>query len=300
MAPGSHPAYNKGMDTASPLPLVVETTEATFERDVIDRSRDLPVVVDFWAAWCGPCQRLGPILERLATEYAGKFALVKVDTELCPNLATGFGVRSLPTVMAVKDGQVVDGFLGAQGEAEVRMFLDRIMPTERENLVAEARHLEASDPSAAAEKYRAALAQLPHDEKAMTGLARVLTASGKNAEAEEVLANLERRGPLNDEAARVKAQLVLQEGAEEAGDVAGCRSAVAADPTDRTLQFRLAEALAADGQYPEALETCLTLVEEDRRGTGEEARRLMLAIFSLLPDDSELSSEYRRKLSFAL
>lgn len=293
-------AYNKDMDTATPPPLVVEATEASFERDVIERSRDLPVVVDFWAAWCAPCQRLGPVLERLAAEYAGQFALVKIDTEACPNLATGFGVRSLPTVMAVKDGQVVDGFLGAQGEAEVRLFLDRIMPTERENLIAEARRLEDSDPAASAEKYRAALVPSPQDEKAMTGLARVLVALGRNAEAGEVLANLERRGPLNDDAARVKARLVLNEGAQETGDLAGCRSALAAEPGNRTLQFRLAEALAAAGQFDEALETCLTLVEEDRRGTGEEARRLMLAIFSLLPDDSELSSEYRRKLSFAL
>lgn len=288
------------MDTASPLPWVVDATEATFERDVIERSRDMPVVVDFWAAWCDPCRRLGPVLERLAAEYDGRFTLVKVDTEACPNLATGFGVRSLPTVMAVKDGQVVDGFMGAQGETEVRMFLERIMPNDRERLVADARRLEESDPTASAVKYRAALAELPHDEKALTGLARVLVALGRNAEAEEVLESLARRGPLNDEAARVKARILLKDGAQETGSVDQCRSVLAQEPGNRALQFRLAEALAGDGDYAEALETCLTLVEEDRRGTGESARRLMLAIFSLLPDDSELSSDYRRKLSFAL
>jgi putative thioredoxin len=279
---------------------VIETTEATFERDVIQRSMDVPVVVDFWAAWCGPCRRLGPILEKEAEERAGKIVLVKVDTDAHPGAAAAFGVRSLPTVFAIKDGQVVDGFMGALPAEEVRAFIDRIMPTPVEQLALEARALEATDASTAEAKYRAALELAPNDEKALTGLARVLVARGKFEEAEEILAHLERRGPLNPEAERIKSRLVLKEGAVEAGDVAECRALVAANPKDLQARFKLAEALAAANQNQEALELCLSLVEDDRRGVGEEARKLMLAIFALLPEDSELVSEYRRRLSLVL
>jgi putative thioredoxin len=286
------------MSTTSPY--IVETTETTFERDVLERSKDVPVVVDFWATWCGPCRRLGPILERLAEEAAGQFILVKADTEQCPTIAAAFGVRSIPTVFAVKDGQIIDGFMGALPEEEIRRFLDRLKPTPTEALIAEGKALEITDRPAAEAKFRAALELSPHDEKAQVGLARVLLAQGKMEDCEAVLQHLERRGPLSDEAERIKAQLVLKEGAEEAGDVAACRAAVAAEPGKRSLQFKLAEALAAAGKTQEALDLCLTLVEEDRKNTGEEARKLMLAIFQTQPDNSELVTEYRRKLSFVL
>ncbi len=281
-------------------PHVVETTEATFEHDVIDRSMDVPVVVDFWAAWCAPCKRLGPVLEEEARKRGGKFVLVKVDTEANPGMAAAFGVRSLPTVFALKDGQVVDGFMGALPPEEVALFLDRIMPTPVEQLVLEGKGLEPTDATKAEAKYRAAIELSPNDEKAQTGLARILVAQGRFADAETVLAHLERRGPLNSEAERIKSQLVLKEGAAEAGDVAQCRALVAANPNDFQARFQLAEALAAANQNQEALELCLALVEEDRKATGEEARKLMLAIFALLPEDSALASEYRRRLSFTL
>lgn len=286
------------MSTTSPH--VVETSEATFERDVLERSKELPVVVDFWAAWCAPCRRLGPVLEALADEYAGKFVLVKADADQCPAVAGSFGVRSLPTVFAVKDGAIVDGFMGALPESDIRVFLDRLMPTPLETLVAEGRALEATDPAAAEAKYRAVLESSPNDEKALTALAGVLLTLGRVEDCEKTLQHLERRGPLGDEAERIKARLVLRGGAEDAGDIASCRAALAAAPGDRALQFRLAEALAAAGQTVEALDLCLVLVEEDRKGKGEDARKLMLAIFQTLPDDSELLGQYRRKLSFVL
>jgi putative thioredoxin len=281
-------------------PHVVEATRDTFERDAIERSRDVPVVVDFWAEWCGPCRMLGPVLERLAGEYGGKFVLVKADTERMPEVAAGFGVRSIPAVFGLRDGQVVDGFVGVLAESAIRAFLDRLLPTPAEALAAEAGRLEATDPRAAEAKYREALTLAPDEPRAKVGLARLALAGGRVEEARRLVANLERRGFLEPEAERLKAELTLRDQARAAGGVEDARAAVAADPGDLGRRLKLAEALAAAGQYPEALDIGLDLVERDRKGVGEEARKMMLAIFQLLPADSELVADYRRKLSFVL
>jgi putative thioredoxin len=282
-------------------PHVVATSSAAFERDVIERSKEVPVLVDFWADWCQPCRMLAPVLERLAAEYEGRFVLVKADTESMPDVAAAFGVRSIPAVYAFRDGEAVDGFVGVQPEAAIREMLDRLLPAPAESLAAEARRLEATDPAAAEAKYREAL-QLERDAPAATtGLARLAAAAGRLDEAEELLAGLERRGFLEPEAEQLRAELTLKRGARDAGGgVEGARAALATQPDDPSLAFRLAEALAAAGQHAEALELALGLVERDRRGVGEEARKLMLAVFHVLPADSELAGEYRRRLSIAV
>jgi putative thioredoxin len=284
-------------DTLSPI---VETTTATFEQDVIERSRAVLVLVDFWAEWCGPCRILGPTLEKLAREYGGQFVLVKADTERLPGIANAFGIRSIPAVFAFKDGRVVDSFVGALPEAALRVWIDRLLPTPTERLVAEAKALEAKDSRRAEAKYREALALAPDDPAATAGLARVVLAQGGVEEAQALLERLEQRGYLEPEAEKLKAELLLRSQARQAGGVAKARAAVAAQPKDLTLRLKLAEALAAEGQHREALEILLELVERDRKGVGEEARKAMLAIFQVLPDDSELADEYRRRLSFVL
>jgi putative thioredoxin len=279
---------------------VIEVTSANFERDVVERSSDVPVVIDFWAPWCGPCLTLGPLLERLAAEYAGKFVLAKVDTDAEAELAQQFGIRSIPAVYGLRDGQAVDGFIGVQPETAIRAWLDRLMPTPVERLAADARKLESSDPQAAEAKYNEVLALEPGSTRAQTGLARIAIDQGRLDDAQARIAAMERQGFLEPEAERLKAELVLQLQAQGAGGVEVARVALAEHPDDLNLKFQLAEALAAAGQYADALAICLELVERARKGVGERARQTMVAIFQLLPPDSELVTEFQRQLSMVL
>jgi putative thioredoxin len=285
---------------SSSYPAVIDVVSETFAGEILDRSSTVPVVVDFWAPWCGPCKMLSPVLEKLAHESNGKFVLAKVNIDQAPEVAGQFGVRSIPAVFGVRNGAVVDGFVGAQSESAIRIWLERIMPSEAESLAVQARGLEGSDPGAATEKYSRALeleADLP---EAQIGLARVALAQGQLEEATARLASLERRGFLEPEAERLKAELTLRVQAQGAGSVEAARASLAAHPDDLKLKFTLAEALASSGHYADALALCLELVERDRRGVGEQARQTMVAIFQLLPQGDELVTEYQRQLSLVL
>lgn len=281
-------------------PLIIEAGAANFEQEVIERSRKVPVLVDFWASWCAPCRTLGPLLEKLAKEYQGRFVLAKVDTERDPNLAAAFGVRGIPAVYGLRNGQVQGQFVGVQSEAYLREFIDGLMPSELETRIAEGETLLATNPEAAEGRYREALQLDPNAAMAKIGLARALQAQGRPEESRALLQELERRGFLEPEAERLKAELTIQDHAEQVGGVAEARQALSASPEDLNLRYRLAEALAAESEYPEALEICLDLIERDRRGLGESARELMLAIFQMLPADSELVADFRRRLSLVL
>ncbi len=281
-------------------PYILDVTAENFERDVMTRSREVPVVIDFWAPWCAPCRALGPVLERLATESDGRFVLAKIDTEAAPELAGGFGVSSIPAVYGLRDGRVVDSFVGVLGETDLRAFLDRLMPGPAEQKAIEADSLAATDPEAAETAYRAAIELDPALVRAKLGLGRLLLANGRGDEARALIEALERRGYLEPEAEVLKAELTLEAGGREAGSVESARAALADQPDDLTLRFALAEALASAGQYEEALALALDLVDRDRRGVGEPARQLMLAVFNVLPAESPLVSDYRRRLSLVL
>jgi len=278
---------------------IVETNDAAFDRDVIERSRELPIVVDFWAEWCQPCRMLGPILEQLAREFAGKFVLVKADTERTQQAAMQFGVQSIPAVFFIHQGQPVDFFNGVMPEAQLRAWLERLLPTEADELTEEGRRLAASDPQAAEAKYREAIDANAKHVAARTALAELLLAQDRNTEAAEVLAPLEQRGYLEPEAEKVKAKLELQTGSGSA-DLQTARAQAERNPDDLPAQLTLAKTLAASGHYEEAFEVSLGLVERDRLGVGEEARAVMVDIFQVLPPDSTLVRDYRRKLSMAL
>jgi len=276
-------------------PWVVNTTAATFDLDVIQRSNEVPVVVDFWAAWCNPCRVLGPTLEKLAEAYAGRFVLVKADTDQLPDVALQFQVQSIPAVFGVVGGEVVDFFAGALPESHVRAWLDRLLQAA---LLLEAQRCEATDPERAERNYREILVPQPDDRNALIGLGRLLEQQGRVDEAKAILQQLESRGFLEPEAEKLRAALDLRDKGNV--NVAALRQAADADPGNLERQLQLAQALAGSGMYQEALEICLTLVERDRPGVGEQARQAMIDVFRVLPEGSSLVNEYRRKLAMLL
>lgn len=285
---------------AEPSPWIREASAATFHEEVLEASRRQPVVVDFWAPWCGPCRLLGPILERLAEEHQGQFLLVKANTDELPEIAAGFGVESIPAVFALRDGQLVDQFVGVLPEPELRAWLDRVLPSPADKLAAEAAQLEATDPAAAEARYRQVLQATPGDLAARIGLARTLLAQDQVEAAEELIEELASADALDVAGQRVQAQIVLRRLGQTLGNPAPLRQAAEADPKNLELQWRLAQALAASGEHEVAMQTCLRLVERDRHGLGERARELMVHLFHLLGPDDPLVSQYRRQLAMAL
>jgi putative thioredoxin len=279
---------------------IIETTDEKFEQDVIERSKRVAVVVDFWAEWCAPCRMLAPMLEALVVEFAGKVVLVKANTEHLPITAAKFHIQSIPAVYAFRDGQVFDYFIGVQPEHQLKSWLERLLPTEAEQRCAEAAKLAQEDATIAEQKYREALQLDPSLAMAKIELAALLLRQDRYDECGELLEELEQRGFLEPAAAKTKAEWKLASQAQELGSVEDCRAAMEADPNQPKLKLRLAEALAAAGQYEEALEASLELVRDHKQQLGEPARKIMVDIFRLLPNDSELASTYRRRLASAL
>ncbi|MCP4195113.1 MAG: tetratricopeptide repeat protein [Planctomycetaceae bacterium] len=286
--------------TESKSEWVVSTTDATFVQDVIERSRVLPVVVDFWAEWCQPCRALTPTLEKLAADNQGRFLLVKANTEETPSAAAQFGVQSIPAVFGLRGGEIVDGFQGALPEAEIQGWLQRIMPSEAEQLVAKAKSLGADDEKAAEELLRQAVEIEANQSEARLALLDLLHRQARFAECQELIESLENRGFLEPEAQKIKAAVELQVQGQSAGSTDDCRKLLADNPDDIRLRLQLAESLAAAQIYDESLEHCLKVVQQDQADLREQARQLMVDIFKLLPADSELTRDYRRQLSMAL
>lgn len=273
---------------------------ATFQQDVMQRSQDAPVVLDFWAPWCQPCQQLAPILEKLATELAGKFLLAKVNTDEEPQIAQAFGIQSLPTVVAFANGQPVDQFVGMLSEEQIRQWLQPLLPSPTQILAREAAALVDTDPQGAERKYREALELAPDQDVLKICLAGVLLKQGRLDECGSLIEALAARGFLEPDAERIKSELEVRVAAAESGGVEEARRAAAADPANLVLQVRVADALAASAQHRKALELCLEIVKQDFGEARIEAKDTMVKIFSMLGPASELTGEFRRKLATAL
>jgi putative thioredoxin len=281
-------------------PWISETTTPRFETDVIRASVDRPVVVDFWAPWCGPCRELTPILEKLATELGGRFQLVKVNIDENPEVAQAFGVQSIPYVVALRDQQVVSEFTGVHPEDKLREWLNSILPSKAEELLAKGRALEATDPKGALAAYREAAALDPGNDAIKIVLARVLVKLNLDDESRKIIAELESRGYLEPEAEKIKSQLELRAAAAEAGPLDEARKAAATAPNDLKLQLKLADALAAANRHEESLKILLDIIQRDKTGVGIEAKNTMVRIFDTLGAGSDLVGTYRRKLATAL
>ncbi|MGH8936791.1 MAG: thioredoxin [Acidimicrobiia bacterium] len=271
---------------------VKDADTTSFPREVVQRSREVPVVVDFWAAWCGPCRVLGPLLERLAEEYQGAFELVKVDVDRSPQLASQFGVQGIPTVVGFRDGTAATRFTGALPEQALRQWLTEFLPSEADQKVEEARDAILEDDHARAEAlFREALVRDGLHQEAGGGLAALLIAQGRSPEALDLLDTL---SP-TPEIQRLQAAARLTV-AEPRGDLAELESRLAEHPDDERTRLRLAQALASGGEFEPALDHLLSVVRA-RGEKRDEARQAMLDIFEVLGNEHPLTQTYRRALA---
>lgn len=271
-----------------------------FEAQVIERSKETPVIVDFWAPWCQPCRQLAPILEQIVREASGRVLLAKVNIDENQELAMMMGVQSIPAVVAFAQGQPVDQFMGVLPEDQLREWVGRLVPSRAQQLVDEALTLEVADPAAAEKKLREAL-ELESADSTRIHLARVLLSLNRIEECESLVSELEARGFLEPEAQAIRTQLNLRATAEESGGVQQARAAVEANPDDLQLQIQLADACAADGRHRDALEILLAVVEKDLNGEhGNLAKKQMVDLFGVLAETSPLVGEFRRKLATVL
>ncbi len=276
------------------MSFVKDIDQTQFGAAVLQRSAEVPVVVDFWATWCGPCRVLGPILESLAAQYEGAFELVKVDVDANPQLQAQFQVQSIPTVIAFKDGRPAATFIGAKSESQVRSWIDALLPTEADRLVDEARDLTMEgDEAGAEERYRAVLAKVPDHPEAATALAALLIARKQTDDALVVLGRLPRTADVE----RLEAAARLAAGADV--DLTILEQRLATDPNDDAARLELGAALAAKGEYEPGLDNMLTVI---RNGgpLREKARRAIVDVLGLLGPEHPLTAAYRKRLASEL
>jgi putative thioredoxin len=284
---------------------VKDTTTKDFGIDVVQESRNQPVLVDFWAPWCGPCKQLGPIIEKAVRESGGKVKLVKMNTDEHPTIAGQLGIKSLPSVIAFVDGQPVDGFVGAQQESQIKAFIDKLTkPLDQASLSqflddADAL-LAAGDLPGAAELYGGVLAQSSGDVRAMAGLIRVQLTAGDLEGAKNLLSSIPPDKANDPALGAVRAQIELADNAPDASEIAALEAALAKNSNDHQARHDLAVALAAAGRKEEAVDHLLTILRKDRNWNEDGARKQLVLLFEAWGPTDEFTVSGRRRLSSIL
>jgi putative thioredoxin len=294
-----------GTTTAATDGLIKDTTTQTFMKDVIEESKRQPVLVDFWAEWCGPCKQLTPVLEKVIKAAKGKVKLVKMDIDKHPAVAGQLGIQSIPAVFAFVNGQPVDGFLGNLAESQVVAFLERVTKgkiggEENDMLAAADAALAEGDAASAADLYAQVLAQDAGNVAALGGLARAYLKTGATEQAKQTLA-LVPEAKRNDPAvAAARAALELAEQAKSVGPIAELEQKVAANPLDHQARFDLAVALNSKNQRQEAVDHLIEIVRRDRKWNDDGARRQLVQFFEAWGPTDEATVAGRKRLSSIL
>ena len=282
---------------------IKDMTTAEFNQDVIVESQNQPVLVDFWAPWCGPCKQLGPIIEKVVTESAGKVKLVKLNIDDHPAIPGQMGIQSIPAVVAFANGKPIDAFMGAVPESQIRQFIDKVAKEsggepDTGAMIDEAKAaLAAGDVSLAAQIFGAAMQEQPDNTKAMAGMAECLIAAGQKDRAQEMLTELTDEQKADPDIAAILGRFALEEEVAELGDPDALRARLAADPADHAARFDMAKILNVRGDREKAAEYLLHIMKADREWQEDGARKQLLTFFEAWGQTDSATIAARRKLS---
>jgi len=291
------------LDGAAPSePTIKDSSDQAFMADVVEPSKTTPVIVDFWAPWCGPCKQLQPMLEKAVRAAKGKVRLVKINIDENPGIAGQLGVRSIPAVFAFDRGRPVDGFMGVVPESQIKLFIDRLSGAganeDVDALLAEAAEsLKLGDIGGAAQGYASALQIDPENIKAIAGLARAYLQGGEPDQARQIIEMAPAEKQNEAEIQGVKAALELAAGAPGADEVSALQKAVEANAADHQARFDLANALAARGDLEGAVDHLITIMSKERAWNDDAARKQLLKIFDAAGFNSDIAKRGRRRLS---
>jgi putative thioredoxin len=291
-------------ETGAGLPgdVIKDTTTAAFMKDVVEASRKVPILVDFWADWCGPCKQLTPVIEKVVRGYGGKVRLVKMNIDQHPTIPGQLGVQKLPTVMAFRDGRPIDGFMGVQPESAIKSFVERLLGDDAADdlsaaLTAGEEAFEAGDLQGAAEIYASILEENREEPGALAGLARCYLKTGDIARAEQTIGLVPPDKRNAAPVAAVRAAIDLARKAADAGDTAELEAKVAANPADHQARIDLAAALAASGKKTDAVDQLLESFRRDRNWNEQAVRKQLVQFFEAWGPKDAATIDGRRRLS---